>query len=129
MTKLLPLFAMMMIAGAPAVKADDSGLASIHDWRNESGRRVCMSDHFHDGTGSGQTRQQAEAAAKSSWTSFTVFEYGTDWGSYSLAGSQTMDCSNSGAHAWSCSTSARPCRYHSSVKVVKAHKRSRSASQ
>jgi len=45
-------FLLMTIAiGATAtVRADDSGLASIHDWRNESGRRVCMSDHFHDGS-------------------------------------------------------------------------------
>lgn len=118
-----------MIGAASTVKADDSGLASIHDWRNESGRRVCMSDHFHDGSGTGKTRKEAEAAAKSSWISFTVFEYGTDWGSYAAASSATMNCSNSSPQNWSCSTSARPCKKHDAAKMVRRAKNSHSASR
>jgi hypothetical protein len=129
MTKQLALFAMMMIA-APAARADDSGLASIHDWKNERGSRVCMADHYHDGAGKGKTRLDAEAVAKSSWTSFTIFEYGTDWGSYKLAASPTMTCSNAAAESWSCSTSARPCKKHSGARVAKAARRgARSASR
>jgi hypothetical protein len=129
MNKQLALLAMMMIGAASAAKADDSGLASIHDWKNEKGSRVCMSDHYHDGNGTGKTRQQAEAAARSSWTSFTVFEYGPDWGSYTLAAGQNMECGNASAQTWSCSTSARPCKKYSGAKMVKAAKRSRSASR
>jgi hypothetical protein len=130
MNKQLAFLAMMMIgAASSAVKADDSGLASIHDWKNESGRRVCMSDHFHDGSGTGATRKDAEAAARSSWVSFTIFEYGTDWGSHALAASQKMECGNASGQTWSCATSARPCKKHTGARMVKATKRSRSASR
>ena len=126
MTKLLPLLAMMMFAGASAVKADDFGLASIHDWRNEAGRRVCMSDHFHDGTGSGQTRQQAEAAAKSSWTSFTVFEYGTRLGKLrARRAARRWIAATRGA--WLVLLDQRAALpKHGGAKVVRAHRRSRS---
>ena len=129
MNKQLALMAMIMIGAVPASKADDSGLASIHDWKNEPGRRVCMSDHFHDGSGTGATRKEAEAAARSSWVSFTIFEYGTDWGSYTLAASQKMECGNASGQTWSCATSARPCRKHTGGRMVKAAKRSRSANR
>jgi hypothetical protein len=129
MNKQLALIAMMMIGTVSAVKADDSGFASIHDWKNEKGGRVCMSDHFHDGNGTGATRKEAEAAARSSWVSFTVFEYGTDWGSYTLAASQKMECGNASGPTWSCATSARPCKKHNGARMVKAAKRSRSASR
>lgn len=125
MTKQLALFAMMMIGAASAAKADDTGFASIHDWRNEPGRRVCMSDHFHDGSGTGQTQKEAEAAARSSWASFTILEYGTDWGSYALSASQKMDC-NSSAGTWSCQTSARPCKKAGGSLMVRHHRRSHS---
>ena len=128
MNKQLALIA-MMIGSASAVKADDSGFAGIHAWKNEKGGRVCMSDHFHDGSGTGPTRKEAEAAARSSWVSFTIFEYGTDWGSYSLAASQKMECGNASAQNWSCATSARPCKKHSGARMVKAAKRPRSASR
>jgi hypothetical protein len=100
--------AFLTVAFSPA-QADETGLASIHDWRAEGGR-TCMSDHFHDGSGNGATRKAAEAAAVSSWVSFTVLEYGSHWGSYALAGSKKMDCSETGASAWSCSVTARPCK-------------------
>ncbi len=129
MNKQVALIAMMMIGAAPAAKADDSGLASIHDWKNETGHRVCMSDHFHDGNGSGPTRKEAEAAARSSWVSFTIFEYGTDWGSYTLAASQKMECGNASGQTWSCATSARPCKKHNGARMVRVGKRSRSAAR
>ena len=129
MNTQLALIAMILIGAAPAAKADDSGLASIHDWKTEPGRRVCMSDHFHDGSGTGATRKEAEAAARSSWVSFTIFEYGTDWGSYALAASQKMECGNASGQTWSCAASARPCRRHTGARMVKAAKRSRSANR
>ena len=129
MNKQLALIAMMIVGTASAVKADDSGLASIHAWKNEPGRRVCMSDHFHDGSGTGKTRKEAEAAARSSWMSFTIFEYGTDWGSYTLAASQKMECGNTSGQGWSCATSARACKKQNGARTVKAPKGSRSASR
>ena len=38
-----------------------------------------------------------------------TWEYGTAWGSYRLAASKTMECSQNGA-TWSCTTQARPCK-------------------
>jgi hypothetical protein len=109
MKKVFLLAAASLVLASASASADESGLASIHDWRKEAGR-TCMSDHFHDGAGNGDNRKAAEAAAISSWRSFTVLEYGTDWGSYNLAGSKKMDCSETGSKSWSCSVSARPCK-------------------
>lgn len=108
MHKQLATIAILFCAAMPA-QAQETGLASIHEWRKESGRRLCMSDHFHDGAGNGKSRKQAEDAAKRSWISFTVFEYGPAWGQYALAGSKKLDCSQ-GANGWSCATTARPCK-------------------
>jgi hypothetical protein len=109
MKKGFLLAAVMLVSlGAPA-RADETGLAGIHDWRSERGL-TCLSDHFHDGAGSGETRKAAEARAIASWASFTILEYGTDWGSYSLAGSKKMECSETGAKSWSCATTARACK-------------------
>jgi hypothetical protein len=105
---LAVLAAGMMLGASAPVLAQDSGLVGLHDKRREGGR-LCMSDHFHDGAGSGATRKAAEAGAIRNWVEFTAWEYGGAWGSYSNAASKSMRCSNSGG-SWSCSTSARPCR-------------------
>jgi hypothetical protein len=78
-----------------------------------------MSDHFHDGAGSGDSKKAAEAKAIASWADFTIFEYGTDWGSYALAGSKKMDCSETGAKSWSCSVTARACKKAGRVAAKK----------
>jgi hypothetical protein len=102
--------AVVFFAALPSVQADETGLASIHDTEYESGRRVCMTEHLHDGAGAGKTRKAAETAAKQAWTSFTAFEYGSDWGHYALAAHKTMECATAGG-AWSCVTHARPCKH------------------
>ena len=51
----------LSLAALPAL-AQSSGLEGLHDQRHEGGR-VCFSDHFHDGSGSGANRKQAEVAA------------------------------------------------------------------
>lgn len=117
MKKQFAAIALLACAAMPA-KADETGLASIHEWKKESGRRICMSEHFHDGAGSGKTRKEAEAAARSSWMSFTVFEYGTNWGSYELAASKKIDCVQN-AGGWSCATTARACKRDSGTAKVK----------
>jgi hypothetical protein len=123
MKKQLAAMAVIMFAAAPVAQAEETGLAGIHSIGYEGGRRVCMTDHFHDGSGIGRSRKEAEAAAKRSWISFTAFEYGNDWGSYALAASKTMNCTSS-VNGWSCSTAARPCR-----QAAKRHGQARSASR
>jgi hypothetical protein len=119
MMKEFMLGSVLLIAAVIAARADDTGLAAIHDWRREGGR-TCLSDHFHDGAGTGDTRKAAEAKAIVSWIEFTVLEYGTDWGSYKIAGSKRMDCTEKGAKEWSCALSARACHAGGLAKPKKA---------
>ena len=93
-----------------AVAEDEGlGLSGIHAQRRE-GNRICMSTHFHNGSSSGhKTRKLAEEAAARDWAGFTAWEYGTAWGSYRLAASKSMNCSQSGG-TWGCQVEARPCR-------------------
>lgn len=89
--------------------ADETGFASAHTWRKERGLN-CMVDHWHYGSGSSQpTRAKAEKDAIASWSSFTDFEYGSDWARWSKAGSKKASCKE-GASGWECSVEARPCR-------------------
>ena len=88
--------------------AQGAGLDGLHDKRREGGR-ICLSDHFHDGSGSGSSRRQAEGAAARAWSEFTAWEYGAEWGSFSNAASKSMNCSDSGG-SWQCQASARACK-------------------
>jgi len=91
-----------------AARADDTGLAYAHDLRKEGGR-LCMSDHYHSGSGTGRTKAAAQAAAARSWTDFTNFEYGTVWARWSLATSKSVRFTKD-ASGWSADVDARPCR-------------------
>ena len=89
--------------------AGDNGLAGIHDLRRE-GRKLCMSDHFHNGNSAGQASKAiALNAAISSWAGFTELEYGSDWASFKKAASKQVTCTQSGA-GWGCDINARPCK-------------------
>jgi hypothetical protein len=88
--------------------ADETGVASIHTWIRV-GRKTCMADHFHDGTGTARTRAGAHLAAIRAWSEFTAWEYGSSWGSYGLALSKSAKCARSSS-GWSCTVQARPCR-------------------
>jgi hypothetical protein len=92
-----------------AAQAEEAGLAGLHSWVRVGGR-TCMADHYHDGNGTGRSRAAAQASAIRAWVDFTAWEYGSRWGSYSAAVGKSMSCSGGGG-SWSCSTSARPCRY------------------
>ncbi len=95
---------LMMASGSPVAVADDTGFAYSHDLRRERGR-LCMSDHWHYGSGTGPTVKAAQADAIKSWASFTALEYGSDWARFSRAASKKMTCSGD-----SCSVEARPCK-------------------
>ncbi len=88
--------------------AGAQGLEFLHAQRVEGGR-VCFTDHFHSGSSSGHaTRAAAEKDAQAGWSSFTAFEYGDRWGSWRIAASKSMKCSQSSG--WGCQIEARPCR-------------------
>jgi hypothetical protein len=108
MLKKILVCAMLLLMAAPAAEANETGLASIHAWRREAGK-TCMIDHFHYGSGSGATKQAAMRQAVVSWTSFTVFEYGTTWGSYNNSAGKIVNCDKSGA-GWICAIRSRPCK-------------------
>ncbi len=99
----------VLLGTAGMAQADETGIAGIHSWV-KVGRRTCMTDHYHSGSGNGATRRLAEKAAIQSWTDFTAWEYGSSWGRYSLAASKSMNCDKS--DGWSCFVEARPCRNH-----------------
>lgn len=96
------------LAFAMPASAQGAGLDGLHEKRQEGGR-ICMADHFHDGSGTGRTRKAAEADTARAWAEFTGWEYGAAWASFSTAASKTMTCSDNGG-SWSCQASARPCR-------------------
>ncbi len=102
-----------LLAGAAvaqqSLRAQETGIAEIHSWV-KVGRRTCMADHFHDGSGTGPTRAMAERAAVRSWAEFTAWEYGTPWGRYSIAASRKATCSRGESTTWRCAVEARPCR-------------------
>jgi hypothetical protein len=104
----LALAGLLLLASAPAVLADDTGLASMHDLRKERGR-LCMADHWHSGSGEGRTRAAARSAAIRAWAEFTDFEYGSSWAHFSVAASQSTRFSKA-ANGWSADVDARPCR-------------------
>jgi hypothetical protein len=99
---------LLLGAAAAPVLADETGLASMHDMRREGGR-LCFTDHYHYGNGSGSTKAAAQRDAIASWSGFTDFEYGSDWARYSRAASKRVSCSKSGG-GFACQIEARPCR-------------------
>ena len=101
--------ALALVLGMPTGTVQAQGMDDLHS-KVRVGGRVCMADHFHDGSGTGSTRARAQAAAIRAWIDFTAWEYGSRWGSYGAAISKSMSCSG-GPGNYSCSTSARPCRY------------------
>lgn len=102
------LFAAMQIMPMSAV-ADESGMATMHDWRSERGI-TCLVAHFHSGSGEGRTKRAARRAAITSWQEFTAFEYGLDWAYYRHAGSKSIGYSKT-SNGWSATVEGRPCNF------------------
>lgn len=104
----LGLAAVILSAGfAPAI-ADQTGFASMHDQARVGGK-MCMTDHYHYGSGSGGNKAAAQKDAIASWSSFTDFEYGSDWARFSKAIGKRISCSRSTSGV-DCQVEARPCR-------------------
>lgn len=99
--------ATVAVSSMPAV-AMETGMAGIHSWR-KVGKKTCLVDHQHSGSGSGQLRKIAEQEAVRSWASFTDFEYGARWASFNVAIEKRMTC---GAipGGFQCDVLATPCR-------------------
>ena len=104
----LMLAGLYLLAASPVVLADDTGLAYAHDLRREGGR-LCMSDHYHQGSGTGHTKAAAQAAAIRSWADFTNFEYGTAWARYGRAASHSIRYTKN-MDGWDADVDARPCK-------------------
>lgn len=103
------LAAIVLGAGfAPALAQSETGFASMHNQARVGGK-LCMTDHWHYGNGSGKTKALAQREAIGSWQSFTDFEYGSAWARFSNAAAKRISCSQSGG-GFSCQVEARPCR-------------------
>jgi len=90
-------------------EAQETGLDALHA-QVRLGSRICMVDHFHNGSSNGQpSRKQAEAEAIRVWVDFTVWEYGDPWGSWRLAETKRVNCGQTGG-AWACTLEARACK-------------------
>lgn len=115
------LTAGVLVAGASTLPLSAQGLLDLHDLRVEGGRQ-CIVGHFHQGSGSGTTKQAAEISAMNSWGDFTAWEYGREWGNFRISASRSMSCAP-GLSGWTCNADARPCRALSSGKARPAPKR------
>jgi hypothetical protein len=98
-----------LFIAVPTSSADETGMAGIHSWR-KVGKKTCLVDHFHDGSGSGTTQKLAELAAVRSWVSFTDLEYGSDWADFRQANSRSMKCNREDVARWTCRAEAVACR-------------------
>lgn len=96
-------------AGLAPAYADQTGFAAMHS-QARVGNKMCMTDHYHYGSGSGRTKQAAERAAIQSWASFTDFEYGSDWARFGKAVGKRVSCTRTGSGGFDCQVEARPCR-------------------
>lgn len=85
-------------------------LVAPADAKKRRGGRVCMTDHFHYGSSSGErSKKLARREAIASWAGFTAFEYGGAWASFRLARSKGVRCLRSDS-GWGCNVEAVPCR-------------------
>lgn len=93
---------------ASGVRADDTGFAYAHDLRKEHGK-LCMTGHWHSGSGTGSSKAAAKRAAMRSWIDFTNFEYGSVWARYGRAASKSVRYAKESS-GWSATVEGRPCR-------------------
>ncbi len=104
----LGVMVVVLAAGIAPAMADQTGFAAMHNQARVGGK-MCMTDHYHYGSGSGSTKAAAQKDAIASWQSFTDFEYGSDWARFSKAVGKRISCSKSTSGV-DCQVEARPCR-------------------
>lgn len=82
--------------------------------------RVLMGEaHIHAANGARPDKTAAQVKAIRDWSSFTVFEYGQRWGSWSHAVQHSMKCTNDmEAGVWRCRAEAQPCKVESPQPMV-----------
>jgi hypothetical protein len=93
---------------AAPVEAGETGMASMHTWV-KVGRKTCMADHEHAGSGTGSNKKLAELQAIRSWSGFTDLEYGSAWANFNNAVGKTMRCEATMGGV-QCDVLARACR-------------------
>lgn len=109
-TRILAGAAAAVLVGAVAATAVVAqGMSDLHA-QVRVGNRICMLDHFHTGSGTGSTKDAAMKSAIASWSGFTAWEYGGNWGSWKLSESRNGKCEPGLGGGWSCTIHARPCR-------------------
>lgn len=99
---------LITVCAGSAARADETGFASMHDQRRESGK-LCMTTHFHNGSGSGATKKAALRAAVQGYVEYTAFEYGTTWARWSNAASKSVSYTKESS-GWGANVEARPCK-------------------
>jgi hypothetical protein len=105
----LTIAAVLLVGGATSAAAQGLNLSGIHEQVRVRGK-ICMKDHFHDGSSSSMpSKKAAEIEAIRVWQDFTAWEYGRNWGNFRNAESKGVKCSGA-ARSWSCQVTARPCR-------------------
>jgi hypothetical protein len=105
----LLIAAALMAAGATSAAAQGLDLSGIHD-QVRVGGKICMKDHFHNGSSSSMpSKKAAEMEAIRVWQDFTAWEYGRRWGNFRMAESKGVKCDGAG-NSWGCQVAARPCR-------------------
>jgi hypothetical protein len=104
---LMPALACCALLAQPA-RADDTGLATMHDMVTVGGRH-CFATHTHSGWGQGGSKAAAEAAAHKSWYEYTAFEYGSDWASWAKSTAKKVSYTKEG-YGWSATVESRPCK-------------------
>lgn len=81
-------------------------------WTEEAYAKSCKTGHFHNGY-SGQikgSKSKAQKAALKGWASFTQWEYGPAWASWSRADKKNLSCDRLGSKTWHCFAKATPCK-------------------
>lgn len=97
------------VRSATRALANDTGFATTtHDTRREGGR-LCVLGHTHGGSGDGGTKSVALIAALKVYVDTTTDEYGSDWASWSKAGSKRVSYTKT-ADGWTAAVEGRPCR-------------------
>ena len=98
-----------LIFGILPVYADNTGFINMHQL-HRYGNYLCTVSHEHTGNGTVQkNRKLAIRSAIRSWSDFTVWEYGSDWGKWRYARGKMVDCEGRKG-AIICSVIARPCK-------------------